>query len=269
MGRQAVEECGDDPDLRVGCLLSLAEATDGRRLEAARATAKEALAIARNGEQARAEGGADRSWRNRSVDDAGRWPRDAARGTRARSRAAPSRSAGGTPRALWATPICSPTSSMRLARYSSRRARRAMDAGDEQGAEDIHRVLAQVEVRAGHLARAQRTRRGRDGDRRAGRAELERERPALRTSPRRRARGRRRSRARARRRAGSRWQRSSATRSMRSSITACSGSSSCRSAILAKPSLTSSRYRSVSTRLGIRSRVSPGRSCPTRTRSRR
>jgi DNA-binding CsgD family transcriptional regulator len=154
LGRQAVRECGDNPDLRVDCLLSLAEAMRGDDWAAARAIAHEALAIARTAsrpalraaltaagelEASMAPGGGREMLREALALEAERtfpfgwWD--------------PAMDLGGAH--IWTDELDEARDLLESA------LQRATDAGDEENAEDIYRYLTQVEVRAGHLARAQ------------------------------------------------------------------------------------------------------------------
>lgn len=155
LGRRAVEECGDDPELRVSCLLSLAEAMKGDDWRAARVTAKEALIIARTAskpalkaalcaigevESSITPGGGREMLREALALETDRpfrpgWWDD------------PATDLGGAH--IWADELDEARALLEPAR------RRAMDAGDEESAADIDRLLAQVEVRAGNLDRAQ------------------------------------------------------------------------------------------------------------------
>ena len=153
LGRRAVKECGDDPDLRVECLLSLAEPMRGDDWGAARATTQEALALARTAsrpalraalaaagelEVLMTPGGGRELLREALTLEAeltspfGWWD--------------PAITLGAAH--IWADELDEARELLESARE------RAMDAGDEESVEDSDRYLAQLEVRAGRLARA-------------------------------------------------------------------------------------------------------------------
>ena len=153
LGRQAVEECGDDPDLRVGCLLSLTMPLMGEDWQAARATAKEAVAIARKASRPALKAALTALGEIEACMTPG--------GGREMLREALALETERNFAAGWDDPasvlafahmLVDELDEARALLESGRQ--RAMDAGDEQGTEDIDRVLAQVEVRAGNLVRA-------------------------------------------------------------------------------------------------------------------
>ena len=153
LGRQAVQECGDDPDLRVDCLLSLAEAMRGDDWSAARATAQEALAIAQTASRPALRAALTSVGQLEALMTPG--------GGRAMLRDAiaieveltfpfswwdPAMDLGGAQ--VWADELDEARALLEAARQ------RAADTGDEDCAEALCRLLAQLEVRAGNLARA-------------------------------------------------------------------------------------------------------------------
>ena len=153
LGRQAVEECGDDPDLRVGCLLSLALPLMGEDWQAARATAKEALAIARKASRPALKAALTAVGEiEASMTPGG--GREMLREALALKTERPFAAGWDDPAPTlgYAHMLVDELDDARALLESARQ--RAMDAGDEQGAEDVHRVLAQIEVRAGNLVRA-------------------------------------------------------------------------------------------------------------------
>ena len=152
-GRRAVDECGDDPELRVNCLLRLADAVRGDDFRAALAIAEDALATARTAsrpalaaaltsvgglETMMTPGGGREMLRDalaivpRSIFPPRWWDPAIVLGNAH----------------LFADELDEARSLLEPAR------KRAMDAGDEVNAQDADRTLAQVELGAGNLAAA-------------------------------------------------------------------------------------------------------------------
>ena len=153
LGRRAVKECGDDPDLRVECLLSLAEPMRGDDWGAARATTQEALALARTASRPalRAALAAAGELEVLMTPGGGRELLREALALEAELTSPfgwwdPAITLGAAH--IWADELDEARELLESARE------RAMDAGDEESVEDSDRYLAQLEVRAGRLARA-------------------------------------------------------------------------------------------------------------------
>ena len=153
LGRQAVKECGDDPDARVDCLLCVAQAMRGDDWYAARVTAQEALAIARTASPPALRAALASVGELEASMTPG--------GGREMLREALALETEPTSQLGWWDPAVDLggahmlTDELDEARELLESARqRATDAGDEDTAENVYRYLAQLEVRAGNLAPA-------------------------------------------------------------------------------------------------------------------
>jgi DNA-binding CsgD family transcriptional regulator len=152
-GRRAVEECGDNPDLRVDCLLSLSEAMRGHDFHTARAIAEDALATARRASQQALQAALTSVGELETMMTPG--------GGREMLREALALGARPvSPPGWWDPAIVLGAAHLFADELDEARSlldparKRAMDAGDEVNAQDADRTLAQVELGAGNLVRA-------------------------------------------------------------------------------------------------------------------